>query len=541
MKLKPLNPDLEEIVNDPEAYALRFLEWNNSFLVWFFDCFRTKDEGDGLIKEAPKYKYLYWVYYLLTRKPGDEDYAQVIWIEKSRQQFVTWFMVAYALWLLMFDKNKRIIYASKTESQVKDVIYNKFQVAYNNIDPLLPKPYLEFTAEYIKRKQGNSNEAEMILRGLSSSGKGSRGDTGYLVWLDEVAEQDEQKALIDASMDSVNSPEAKLIGVTTGSADAKAEYSKLLIANSIDPYRPIKHLSHGVYLKWNTRGHAILQIDYDANPKKRDPQWRIDTEKKLGTVAFMINHGHMWEVPVGSKCFWAADKNKHARPTIYNPNARVYVGFDPGSTNGVGAACFMHVTKNYEGKPVVNILDGRCLFGVGIDGLSEYVYDWLFERRCTNFKIIMDPAGSYSNNQGLAETALSYLAKKFGASKVSFCKKSRPITRINFMNELLFAAKYDAISIPEHCGEFVYPEGTENPSETSFFWKCINFYCLDSKGNPIKDNKHDHLLDAASYPIYGLLKPHQLVEAKQFETERMERFNKALSIQKSSNRTSFLY
>jgi hypothetical protein len=541
MKLKPLNPDLEEILNDPEAYALRFLQWKSSFLIWFFDCFRTKDEGDGQIKEAPKYKYLYWIHYLLTRKPGDEDYSQVIWIEKSRQQFVTWFMVAYCLWLLMFDKNKRIVYASKTESQVTDVIKNRFQVAYNNIDPLLPKPNLEFTALYIKRQSQVSTEAEMLLRGLSASGKGSRGDTGYLVWLDEVAEQDEQKALIEASLDSANSPEAKFIGVTTGSSEPKAEYSRLLIANSIDPSRPIKELSEGVRLKWNTRGHAVLQIDYDANPAKRNPQWRIDTERKLGSVAFMINHGHLWEVPVGSKCYWAANKERHAKPTQYNPLLRTLIGFDPGSTNGVGAVCFLQIGRTLEMKPIVNVLDAYSIFGAGVDGLSDHVYDWLVKHNCSNFKIITDPAGSYSNAQGLSGNTISVLAAKFGASKVAYCKISKPLDRISFTNDLLFKAPYEAIKIPDDCGEFIYPDGSENPSETHFFWKCINYYCVNKNGNPIKDNKHDHMPDAFSYAVYAALKPKQIVEAKQFEKTKIDRFNTALAMQKNENRKFFNY
>lgn len=471
------------------------------FFGWFYDCYRTKDEGRGIISSPPKWEYLYWIYYVLTCSATDPLYANVIWIEKSRQQFVTHFMTAYCTWLLLFHDNKRIIYGSKNETQVKDVIRTRFESAYYNYPEYIPRPDLEITTSYIRRyhplKQGHKKPLEsMILRGMSSSGKGSRGDTSFLTWLDEIAEMEEQESLIKSSYDSTNAEGSKLVGVTTGSAEAKADYTRYLIANSIDLSIPVQELSRGVRAFRNTLGHLILQIDYDANPNKRSKEWHDSTMKQLGYTAFMINHGHMWEVPEGNLCYWAADKEKHSKNILLDQRYRVWIGIDPGSENGVIGLSFHQVINNH-----VRVLDGYALSGAGLTGAILELEDWLAEHEVYNFRIIIDPAGSVSNPHGLADNSLSVLQKAF-PGKVGYCKRSKPKQRIEFINTNLF--QQDLISIPKDAGIYRNSEGKE---ETNFFWKCLQMYALNKSGRPIKDNKHDHMLDAWSYAVLASCNP----------------------------------
>ena len=504
----PIIPDIfadwkntEEEWGDLEKAKARLALHKVDFFSWFYDCFRTKDEGRGLILPPPKWEYLYWIHHVLTCGPDDPLYANVIWVEKSRQQFVTHFMTGYCLWLLLYDDNKRIIYGSKNETQVKDVIRTRFESAYYNYPDYIPRPDLEISTSYIRRyhplKAGMKKPLEsMILRGMSSSGKGSRGDTSFLTWLDEIAELEEQESLIKSSYDSTNAPASKMIGVTTGSAETKAEFTRQLIADSIDPDVPVRELSRGVRAFRNTLGHLILQIDYDANPTKRSQEWYDSKMKELGYTAFMINHGHMWEVPTGSLCYWAADKEKHARNTLYDPRYRLWIGVDPGSENGVIGISFHQIINQH-----CKVLDGFALEGAGLRGAILEIEEWLEKNEVFNFRIIIDPAGAVSNPHGLADNSFTTLQKAF-PGKVGYCKKSKPEQRIQFTNTNLF--QQDLISIPTGCGVYRKKDGTE---ATQFYWKSLLMYSLNKSGKPIKDNKHDHLLDALSYAILASYKP----------------------------------
>ena len=490
----------EEQWADVNFARSRLLLHKENFFVWFYDCFRSRDEGTGEVRPAPKWQYLYWIYYYLSRKPDDPDFVKVLWIEKSRQQFVTWFMVAYYTWRLLFDENKRLIYTSKTEDQVKDVLRTRFATVMANYPSYIPHPELDIQSTYIRKYTGTGKKKEesMLLRGISSSGKGSRGDTGAKLWIDEVAEIEEQESLIDASMDSFNAPDAQIIGVTTGSAEPMAEYSRYLIADSIDPDIPVRELSRGVRFFKNTRGHGILQIDYDANPNKRSQEWYDEQMKEKGYVAFMINHGHMWEVPQGSLCYWAANKERHAKPTLYDPRARLWIGVDPGSENGVIGVSFHQIVNK-----CVKVLDGYALEQAGLAGATECISEFLDKHNVYNFRIIIDPAGAVSNPHGLADNALTTLNNAF-PGKVGYCAKSKPEQRIDFINNNLFNTDPVSILIPENVGFYVHGDGRV---ETNFFWKCLTMYVLGSNGKPKKDNKHDHMLDAWSYAIMASCKP----------------------------------
>lgn len=502
------NPNLQEIANDPVLMEERVLLWKSNFLLWFWDCFFTKDEGDGKEKTAPRFAYIKSLHEAIEnddeesfkRIANGEDLPRVYWVEKSRQLFVTWYMVARFLWKLMYAENIRLVYGSRVEDDVKDVIKNRFKEAYNRLDRAFPVPTLIFKSLTIENPGRGT-----LLTGMSSSGEGSRGKTGAELWLDEIAFQDEQDSLVRASMESFNSPISKIIGVTTPNPKDVAKPSKILISKSIDGSIPFVELSRGVIKKYNTKGHVVISLSHWAHPDKQE-DWRDKKIKEIGQDNYDIEHGLNWEVAKGSPCFYAFNYAKHRKKLAFDPYLPLEIAVDPGT--GHPAVVFFQRCR-----------DGKCRVyhafvreSTSLDVICDLIAEEIKTRfNCHgDIRFHIDPAGGLPNPHG-TEIAAEVIWKYF-RKPITPAPYSKPVDRLWVINMFF---NQDRIEVQRDCGEYFYKDG--NVETQAFIFMLTTGYCNNAKGEPHKDGTWDHFADAFGYGFINVFTSTRDLDMKEKE------------------------
>ena len=488
-------PHLDAILNDPEKLIERTTLYRENFLLWFLDCVNTVDEGRGKLLAAPRFAYLKDLYE--TMEGIGCERPHILWVEKARQIFVTWFMVAYCLWLLMYRENIRLIYGSRVESQVKDMIETRFKVMYENLTKGIPYPDLEFFSTNIK-----CPSRKTLLMGLASSGEGARGSTAYLVWLDEIAKQEKQSQTLAAAIEAVNAPESQLIGVTNPNPEPLADEIRHIIADSIDAKMKAEKLSRGVERLKNIQGHTILRLRFNAHPAK-DEEWEKAKRLEIGQDRFEIEHGLNWRVAKGKPCFWAYEPSKSIRTVNYNPYRILHIGIDPGTNNP--AAVFFQ--KDEYGRCV--LLKAFVKQNTRLNDFCVFIEEILAEEfnSTKDLRFHIDPAGAKNNGQG-TDIAVEVIEDYFNCF-VDPAPVTKPDDRIILMNEFFGATSLapDASSmiiLPERFGEFYTFDGK---LETGYFSDMLTMgYVRDSRGKAVKDNKYDHVADAWGYGFINIFK-----------------------------------
>jgi len=472
------NPALQAIANDPEKLKQRVKLWSENFLLWFFDCVYTKDEGVGEERLAPKFEYIKHLHETIEAE-------RITWVEKSRQQFVTWYMVARYLWKLMYAKDIRLIYGSRVEDDVQDVINSRFKEMYDRLDRAFPIPNLVFRSLSITNPMRGT-----IMKGMSSSGEGSRGKTGAELWLDEIASQKDQEKTIRASLESINAPGSKVIGVTTPDTEERAQYIKRLIAKSIDKSIPVQIMSRGVEKLYNTQGHCIIRIHYNAHPDK-DDAWKEAKIKEIGEVNFSIEHGLNWDIAKGKPAFWGFDLTRHEKRLRFDNYQPLLIGIDPG----FGHPSYTMAQKTMQGK--CRILHSVTRERTGMTELCQQIEKDIIEKfeGHEDFYFYIDPAGMRKSGQG-TENSGDAIAAYFPnyADRIFPAPVTNPNDRALLINNYF---QQDMIEVETSCGEYYDWEG--NVETGAFVFMLTTGYHLNNQGKVVKDNKWDHFADSFGY------------------------------------------
>jgi hypothetical protein len=332
----------------------------------------------------------------------------------------------------------------------------------------------------------------MLLKGMSSTGDGSRGATGAELWLDEIAFQEEQEDLIQSSLESVNAPGTKLVGVTTPNPEPQASYIRGLIADSIDRDAGILEISKGVQKKYNLNGHCIVSISHFAHPDKQE-EWQSAKIKEIGLTKYLIEHGLQWEVAKGNPCFWGYSIEKHKKHLDFNEYLPLLIGVDPGT--GHPAVTFSQ--KGIDGK--CRILWAFTRERCPMTELCQHIEDEIIERfnRHDDFVFFIDPAGAVANPHG-TENAADAILKYFG-KPVYPAPKSAPEDRARIINDFFMN---DMILVQVDCG--IYYHGDGRIKTDAFSYMLTTGYFLDAREKPakVRDEKNgewDHMADSFGY------------------------------------------
>lgn len=491
--------NLEEIFKNPEKLRERTLLHRENFLLWFFDCVNTIDEGRGQLLAAPRFSYLKDIYHVLEGIGCEMPH--ILWIEKARQIYVTWFIAAYFLWLLMYRTNIRLIYGSRIEDDVKDVIETRFKIIYENLTEGFAYPELEFYGQKIKCPLQNT-----LLTGMASSGEGARGKTAYKIWLDEISKQENQEATLKAAINAVNAPGSQLIGVTNPNPDPKAATIRNIIADSIDANFKPEKLSRGVEKVKNLRGHTIIRIRFNAHPAK-DDAWEKLKRQEEGNENFEIEHGLNWHVARGKPCFWGFSKERCERDGLRLIEGKtLHIAIDPGTNN----PAVLFFQKDHYGRFIG--LKAFLRQNTRLNDLCVEIEDILADE-FGSYGILhfhTDPAGARKNSQG-TDIAVEVIEEYFNCP-VTPAPLTKPEDRIKLINEFFGANSHfdnsSMIVIPPHFGEFYSFDGV---LETGYFTDMLTMgYVKDVRNKPIKDNKYDHIADAFGYGFINVFSPREI-------------------------------
>jgi hypothetical protein len=177
-------------------------------------------------------------------------------IVKSRQLGITTLAAGYALWILIFQKDKKVVSLAPTQEKARFIV-DKVAFAYDNLPSWLKVDYVEKNKLSITLKNGSS------IRAASGASDSARGLTAHLLILDEAAFIDNAGDLWGSAQQTLTATNGKAIVLSTPNGVGNW-FNKMYVAaeNGENDFIPIK-------LPWTVH-------------PKRDQAWRDTQTKELG-------------------------------------------------------------------------------------------------------------------------------------------------------------------------------------------------------------------------------------------------------------------
>ena len=474
---------------------VRFALWRDDFWSWFCDCVWTRDEGDlsEPIKRAPQYRYLRELYDCIESN-------KTVVVEKSRQMFVTHFMSAYYLWLLLFKPAIRCGIMSQNEEQVVDLLATRIAPIYESLPEGYPWPELDIKRLLIKNVLTGG-----LIEGHTSGANRTRGKTYSIVWLDEFGFQENQEETLRAAIPATGGRDAKLVIVSTPAPDTL--YEEIVVKERDFGVAPIVRMQ-GFTEYRSTRGYCIASLHHTADPSRRSDEWRAEKVREIGQRAFDVEHDLKWVLPVGKAVFGDFSR-------------RMYC--DPYARFGVLSRLPLHVGVDFGGHfPAAVIMQkdglGRCVVHRALMIEDAELYHFLDELRGVleedfpglDYHLYCDPAGASKNLQGSAPPAQLLMQRYFGKPvRYLFSKPGDRVRAIQILMSKVIGGEPGLILNPG-LGEFVSKTGEIQESvmirgfESGLIYEkprlAGGYRSLAYK----KDGFYEHLFDAFGYAFIFL-------------------------------------
>ncbi len=216
--------------------------YGNDVHLFFRNIVMTLDEHDKTgqgVKKIPDWPYMHRVLDdLLTHR--------WIFVLKSRQVMLTWIMCAYLLWVVLFQKGKKVAIQSKKEKDA-NAILERMKIIYDNMPSW--KPHAEFTYCRVKVPENMSD-----IYGIPSGEAQIRSFTFSKIFSDEYGFQEDLEDTFKASKPAVDGG-GQFIAVTTPPKEKNFAYKCLDSALFTEEYNG-----------------KIVKIHYSERPD-RGPEW----------------------------------------------------------------------------------------------------------------------------------------------------------------------------------------------------------------------------------------------------------------------------
>jgi len=431
-------------LNNENIKLVQFAKWRDSFWDWYCDCVWTRDEGDlaNPIKRAPQYRYL-------KELSACIENNKTVVVEKSRQMFVTHFMSAYYMWLLLFKPAIRCGIMSQNEEQVVDLLATRIVPIYQALPEGYPWPELE-----IKRLLVRNVLTGGLIEGHTSGANRTRGKTYSFVWLDEFGFQENQEDTLRAAIPATGGKDAKLVIVSTPAPDTLYE---VIVVKERDWGVPAIERMQGFTEYRTTRGYCVASLHHTADPNRRSDEWRAEKIREIGQRAFDVEHDLKWVIPVGKAVFGDFSKRLYCdaydRFGILN-RVPLHIGVDFGGH--FPAAVIMQ--KDPLGRCVVHrafMLEDAEFYHF-CDELKDILET---EFAGMEYHLYCDPAGASKNLQGTAPPVQLLMQKYFGKPvRYLFSKPADRVRAIQILMSRVIGGEPGLILNPR-LGEFVSKTG----------------------------------------------------------------------------------
>ena len=273
-------------------------------------CVYTIDEVDQAnpIKKYPSHlMYLFFVVQVLMK------YKKVA-LPKSRRMTVSWTIIAFALWDVIFHKGKFWAFTSKKEEDAKELV-SRAEFIFKNIPKdmispeLLPKlkndrmqtspPVLDFEEIYSKIQGFPQGGNQLRQRGCSG------------IFEDECAFQEESEDTYVAAEPTIKGG-GRMIKVSSRAIEDKGFFKRIVFdqLNAPDirfpeiPPVPSKMPMEGIEFWVNPLNEfAVCDLHYTANPDKRGAEFRESLKRALPIRKFMMEYEKSWETYEGKPVY----------------------------------------------------------------------------------------------------------------------------------------------------------------------------------------------------------------------------------------------
>lgn len=358
------SPSLQVTDGDRElqksaVLELQFRSWSTNPWEFIRSSCKTIDDNDP--DSPPKFfperchPYLKWIIHIVHM-------YRMVAIKKSRQVMVSWIMVAYCLWHLMFKEHARVIIQSKGQDE-SDKMVARMKVMWENLPQWVqdrcPIRFLTSTGTVV----GSRSE----VLGLPDVADAIRSEAATLIWSDETAHQKDAAGSYKAMRPALGAAGtgSKAKGVFTSSI--APGFFNLLIKDKVDlrpPPEPLDERDLMPWLKFRLLGRSrlvVLELNFRADPEKAKPEWidsmrssmsnadwmqefEADEDARAGQPAFPIitsHREHIVENPFDIPAHWprypCGDYGTRNATTIYlvavDPKGCAHVYWEHHETN----------------------------------------------------------------------------------------------------------------------------------------------------------------------------------------------------------------
>lgn len=249
------------------------------------------------IQKFPDWDYLYEV---------ADDLLKYKWvfILKSRQMMLSWIMVAYLLWVILFHQGKKVAFQSKKGDNSDDLI-QRAKILYDHLPSW--KPQAEFSYCRIKVPENYSD-----AYGIPQGPEQIRSYTFSVIFSDEYGYQEQLQDTFSASKPAVDGG-GQFIAVTTW-PKGRANFKKNWLRNEV--FQP----PFG----------KLLKIHYSRRPDKNEA-WKREARKGYTEEAWNREQ-EMLEIEEGKRrIFEPFSELRHVNSgLIYQKEKQVLRGWDFG-------------------------------------------------------------------------------------------------------------------------------------------------------------------------------------------------------------------
>lgn len=311
-----------------EDALIRFTQFRSDPWLFMKHCVWTIDEVDqkNPIKRYPAHlMYLYFIVSVLKR------YKKVA-IPKSRRMTVSWTIIAFATWEVIFHKGRFWPFLSKKEENAKELV-SRAEFIIKHIPPemispeLLPKikndkmqsspPVLEFPEIYSK------------IQGFPQGGDQLRqyGCSGILE--DECAFQEESEEAYTAAEPTIKGG-GRMIKVSSRSVEDGGFFKKTVFDQfnakdlrfpEIPPVTPMSPMEGIDFWVNPGNGFAVIDLHYTADPAKRGAEFKEGLKRSLPIRKYRMEYEKNWETFDGKPVY--EDFNERIHVTHVKPKFHV--------------------------------------------------------------------------------------------------------------------------------------------------------------------------------------------------------------------------
>lgn len=255
---------MQKIAIDPRLQDIEYVLCEKDPVYFLTNYAYTLDQHDALfpMKRFPDKEYVREY----VRMWRENDLLLVL---KSRQIMASWLSMGMLLWEVQFNKGRFCFAQSKKEDDADALVERAYQM------------YLQEPA-WIRRKEAKYSyctlrfpENSSMIKGIPQGGDQIRMHTASIIFMDEMAFQDEAERSLVAAKPTIDGG-GKFVGIST----AEPGFFQTLV----DFQAPETELCQGMAVKQSPLGFAVVRLHYTADPDKRSPEW-IEKAKKGTTPA----------------------------------------------------------------------------------------------------------------------------------------------------------------------------------------------------------------------------------------------------------------